>query len=97
MFGIDDAFLVFAVSTAINIAIEIGAEVAAEWLLQPSGPGIESSTFPMEQAAELDCSPQTEGMFTTLINNVSHGVNCTGVTLIECLEACPVLLKLTAY
>ena len=98
MFGIDDVFLIFAATTAMNIAIEVGAEIVAEWLMQPSDPGIETSPFStVQEAAELDCSQQTEGMFTTLIDNVGHGVNCTGVTLIECIEACPVLLKLVAY
>ena len=97
MFGVDDVFLIFAATTALNIAVEVGAEIVAEWLLQPSGPGIETNPFPTVQAGELDCSQQTEGMFITLVDNVSHGVNCTGVTLIECIEACPVLLKLVAY
>ena len=97
MFGVDDVFLIFAVTTAVNIAIELGAEIVAEWVLQPSIPDMASSTFLAVQVAEPGCSPQTSAMFTTLVDNVGHGVNCTGVTLIECVEACPVLLRLVAY
>ena len=97
MFGADDVFLIFAVTTAANIAVEVGAEIVAEWLLHSPDPGIEPSTFPTEQVAELGCSAQTHGMFTTLVDNVGHGVNCAGTTLIDCIEACPALLKLVAY
>ena len=97
MFGVDDVVLVFAVTTAVNIVIELGAEIVAEWVLQPSGSGIGASTFLAVQVAEPGCSPQTASMFTTLVDNVGHGVNCSGVTLTECIEACPVLLKLAAY
>lgn len=97
MFGIDDVVLMFAVTTAFNIAIELGAEIVAEWVMQPSDPGIGSSTFLTVQFAEPGCSPQATGMFTTLVDSVGHGVNCSGVALIECIDACPVLLKLAAY
>ena len=97
MFGFDDIFVIFAITTATNIVIELGAEIVAEWVLQPSGPAIGASTFLAVQVAEPGCSPQTAGMFTTLVDNVSHGVNCSGAALIECIEACPVLLKLAAY
>lgn len=87
MFGIDEALLILASTFALKIAIEVGAEIVAEWVFQSSS----------QPVAELSCSLDTEGMFITLVDGLEQGVSCAGLTLAECIEACPAMLKLVAY
>lgn len=97
MFGVDDVALIFLVTTAANVAVEVGAEILAEWLLKSQRPAIDPSSFPSEQMAETGCAPAADGLFGTLADNVAYGVDCAAISVIDCIETCPVLLKLVAY
>jgi hypothetical protein len=98
VFVVDDAILIFVVTAVSTIAIEVSAEIVAEWLIQRYyALGIDPSSAPMEQWAESGCLPPPDVMFANLVGTVSSGVDCAAMTAIDCFEACPVVLRLVVY
>lgn len=94
MFGIDDALLVVAASLASTVAIELGAEIFAQWLVARYDL-VGSGSAPQALAESL-CSPaQGTGTFSGLIETAS---TCNNIgPLMDCAQSCNGLATLVVF
>lgn len=98
MLGIDEVLVIFAVAAAAKVVVEIGAELVGEWVNQGHRPVLDSSGgLPIQQLAEPGCLTVADGMFTTVADNVANAADCAAIAVIDCMDACPVMLKLVAH